>query len=208
MNVRPLYAIAHDIAATWPTPSPHAKTYLKAMHYLVDIDDVFVAGHARRIVRFFLLYSKEWQGAAAERIRAELSEISRQPRANKHILPVAKTPALCELCGIPIQDKYVYGHSVWHVLAKMCPACHFNLGVGFAKGDGALYQLESGGCWRHLHGSCPAAIVVPSASPFSGTVPLIARAKRGRIVRAIAPALRKMLKTLGGWSARLRGRAA
>jgi hypothetical protein len=49
---------------------------------------------------------------------------------------------------------------------------------------------------------------VPTASPFTGTVPLIARAKRGRIVRVIAPALRKMLKTLGGWSARLRGRAA
>src|SRR5438045_9733752 len=92
MTTRPLYAIAQEIAATWQMPSPHAKAYLKAMHYLVGIDDAFSAGNARRIVRCFLLYSKEWLGADADRIKEELREISQQPE-DAPALKVIAAPA-------------------------------------------------------------------------------------------------------------------
>src|SRR6266404_3660526 len=118
---RPLHEIARDIAVTWPTASPHAKAYLKAMHYLIGIDDAFAAGNARRIVRCFLLYSKEWLGPDADRIKEELREISQQPEdapALKVIAaPAANSdgPKVCELCKLRIIDKFVHGHSVWGV---------------------------------------------------------------------------------------------
>src|SRR5438270_6888623 len=114
---RPLHEIARDIAVAWPARSPHAKAYLKAMHYLVGIEDNFAAGNARRIVRCFLLYSKEWQGADADRIKTELREVSDggplAPRANiGHGGPLApradvgsrseattvNAPVVCDLC--------------------------------------------------------------------------------------------------------------
>src|SRR5947209_3844731 len=119
---RPLHEIARDIAATWPVPSPHAKAYLKAMHYLVGIEDNFAAGNARRIVRCFLLYSKQWQGTDAERIKAELREVSDggplAPRADVGSRSEPGTitgPLVCDLCKLPITDKFVHGHRVWGV---------------------------------------------------------------------------------------------
>ena len=78
----------------------------------------------------------------------------------------------------------------------------------FAKGDGALYHRPPDGVWRHLHGACPppAAAPVPPESPFSGRIPLMSRAKRGLIAKAMAPSLRRVAKTLWRWGARLRGK--
>jgi hypothetical protein len=184
MQTRPLYEIAREIAARWPTASPHAKAYLKAMHYLVDIEDSFAAGHARKVVRSFLLYSKEWQGDVAERVKAELRELSKQPEGAATDRPGGNAvrrgvPGVCELCTLQIRDKFVHGHSVWGVLARMCPACHYYIGVGFEKGDGALYQCQADGRWRRLHGTPP---------------------------RGVGPALRTVLAWARGLAARLLGR--
>src|SRR6516225_6588426 len=122
---RPLFEIAREITAAWPVPSPHAKAYLKAMHYVIDIDDSFAAGSARRIVRCFLLYSKEWQGRDAERIKEELRAISLQAEATAPAVAAlaaaphtpaevgADGPSFCGLCKLAITDKFVHGHSVW-----------------------------------------------------------------------------------------------
>ena len=214
---RPLHEIARDIAANWTTPSPHAKAYLKAMHYLIGIDDYFAAGNARRIVRCFLLYSKDWQGPDADRIKAELRDIGQQPESGASLLvggaaasaPATQVsaPVACELCKLPILDKFVHGNSVWGVNARMCPACHYYIGVGFEKGDGALYHRESGGTWHHLHGSAPSSVesMSPSASPITGKIPLLARAKRGKLVRAFAPGMRRVLKIMWRLTVGLRG---
>jgi hypothetical protein len=218
--MRPLYQIALDIGATWQTPSPHAKAYLKAMRYLVDINDSFAAGNARRIVRCFLLYSKDWQGADAERIKEELREIGHQPEDCTPLAPraatgsrsepatiIADVPAACELCALPIKGKYVHGRSVWGVTARMCPACHYYIGVGFEAGNSALYQRDADGYWRHLHGTPPATQPGAAADAsqmsrysVSGRIPLLARAKRGQLVRALVPHLRQCVKVLWGWT--------
>ena len=225
---RPLHQIARDIAATWPVPSPHAKAYLKAMHYLIGIEDNFAAGNAKRIVRCFLLYSKDWQGPDAERLKAELREIGEQgstgvagaesskPRSAGSIrgfedsAPATQitAPVVCELCKLPIIDKFVHGHSVWGINATMCPACHYYIGVGFDKKDGALYHRDAAGTWRHLHGTPPpdSENAAPPPSPITGKIPTLARAKRGRLVRVLSPALRRMLKVMWGWTAGIRGK--
>jgi hypothetical protein len=197
---RPLHEIARDIAATWPTPSPHAKAYLKAMHYLIGIEDYFAAGNARRIVRCFLLYSKEWQGADADRIKTELREVSEGASVipSRHVRSGNITaPVVCELCKVPITDKFVHGNSVWGVNARMCPSCHYYIGIGFEKGDGALYHLEPDGSWQHLHGTPPPCTEgMTVSSPITGKIPMLARAKRGRLVRLLAPGLRRLLKVM------------
>ena len=208
---RPLHEIARDIAATWQTPSPHAKAYLKAMHYLIGIEDSFAAGSARRIVRCFLLYSKEWQGADAERIKAELNEIgSGAPVVSTATAEAATVtaPVACELCKLPIIDKFVHGHSVWGVNAKMCPACHYYIGVGFDKKDGAFFHREANASWHYLHGTAPATTQDAAAppSPITGKIPTLARAKRGRLVRMLSPTMRRVLKVMWGWTSGIRGK--
>ena len=36
----PLYLLGREIVASWPSPDPHARAYLKALHYLVDMDSL------------------------------------------------------------------------------------------------------------------------------------------------------------------------
>ncbi len=201
---RPLYQIALEIDAHWPTPSPHAKAYLKAMRYLIGIEDAFSAGHARRIVRCFLLYSKEWQGEEAERIKAELRDLGKLERDDVTPLPASQgppagvEPAACELCTGPIRGKYVHGTSVFGVVARMCPACHYYIGRDFDQADGALYQLQADGRWQLLHGTGPAgSAAAPTGLPFSGKLPLAARARRSVLWRLLKGAWRSAARLTG-----------
>ena len=57
---RPLFEIARETAADWEKPSPQAKPYLKGMLYLLGVDDHVADLDAMTVLRFFLLYSKEW----------------------------------------------------------------------------------------------------------------------------------------------------
>lgn len=77
-NVRPLHAIALDIASTWKDKNGRsainygAVPYLSAMGSLVGIDDRYGMEDARSIVLYFLSNATTWRGEDARRIKAEL----------------------------------------------------------------------------------------------------------------------------------------
>ena len=78
---RPLFEIAKEIAGDWKTPSPQAKAYLKGLYYLLGMDDHSSPTWMRwRPVRMFLLYSKEWCGPTADRVKAELQDMRARTR--------------------------------------------------------------------------------------------------------------------------------
>lgn len=77
-GVRPLSAIAREIARCWPNMSVHAKPYVNAMGALDSIKDNFYADTAQDVVLRFLVNSGHWRGADARRIKAELRTMLRK----------------------------------------------------------------------------------------------------------------------------------
>ena len=131
------------------------------MFYLLGMDDRSADLDATTTVRFFLLYSKDWQGPVADRIKEELQQMrSRRSPTNAELLAQEKYPGAtlavdgCELCDAPLGNpgKCVDGHSHWSKRARMCMHCHYFLAQGFGVGDGALYFQLNDGTWIHLHG--------------------------------------------------------
>jgi hypothetical protein len=72
---RPIFQIAKEIKASWPTLSPHAAPYLDAMMELDSITDMFWADTGKSIVSYFLSNADYWRGPDARRIKAELKEL-------------------------------------------------------------------------------------------------------------------------------------
>src|SRR2546425_4018621 len=126
---RPLFEIAKEIALDWKTPSPQAKAYLKGMYYLLGMDDRAADLDAMTTVRMFLLYSKDWRGPTAERLKAELlaMRVARAP-TNEDLLKLPQfqpgdvSITHCELCDAPLGTpaKFVEAHTHWKKLARMC----------------------------------------------------------------------------------------
>ena len=72
LNVRPLYAIAHEIRSTWDPVNWTALPYLRAMFDCELITDQYGSDSARSIVAYFLSNAATWRGPDAKRIKAEL----------------------------------------------------------------------------------------------------------------------------------------
>lgn len=75
MTTRPLYEIASDIRANWPTPYFGAVPYIEAMAQLGDISDRYGYEDASGVVAYFLANAKTWRGPEARRIKAELKAL-------------------------------------------------------------------------------------------------------------------------------------
>lgn len=71
-NVRPLYAIAHEIRRDWKNVWFGAVPYLEAMGSLNSIEDNYMYDSARSVVLYFLANSAQWRGETARRIKKEL----------------------------------------------------------------------------------------------------------------------------------------
>src|ERR1043166_3684693 len=130
---RPLFEIAREIAADWKSPSPHAKTYLKGMYYLLGMDDSVADLDAMMAVRMFLLYSREWHGPVAERVKAELTAMrAAHGPTNAEMLAAHSYPAVtlasdhCALCdaALTTPPKMVECHTHWGQCARMCTYCN------------------------------------------------------------------------------------
>jgi len=72
---RPLYVIAAEIRKDWKNVYFAAVPYLKALHQLNSIDDMFIMEPADMIVRYFLGNATTWRGETARRIKAELKDM-------------------------------------------------------------------------------------------------------------------------------------
>ena len=72
---RPLHKIAFEIGTNWDNVYFGAVPYLKALHQLNSIDDMFIMEPADMIVRYFLGNATTWRGETARRIKAELKDM-------------------------------------------------------------------------------------------------------------------------------------
>lgn len=191
---RPLFEIAQEVASDWKETSPQAKTYLKGMFYLLGMDDQVADLDATTAVRMFLLYSKGWTGAVAERVKTELAAM-RSTRLPKNADLFASIPFpvcdvaidCCELCEASLGTipKFVDAHTHWNSRARMCMHCGFFLSPGVDLGDGAVYMLNTSGAWCHLHG-------VPKALPTCSKVGVRDKSKSVRTLPK--PRLRHRIK--------------
>jgi len=173
---RPLFEIAKEISADWQRPSPQAKTYLKGMYYLLGMDDYAADLNATTTVRMFLLYSKEWTGPVAERVKAELQAMrSTGTPTNADLLGQIAFPKCdvaithCELCDVSLGSpaKFVEGYTHWGARARMCMHCNYCNSMGLIEGDGALCITAADGTWLKLHGEP----VAPAHPPAQDTAP-------------------------------------
>jgi hypothetical protein len=202
---RPLFEIAAEIAKTWDKPSPQARTFLKAMHYLVGMDDTAADIDADRAVRFFLQNSKDWTGITADRIKSELQRMrsSKQPTnrnwlASKTVRGSLITPSHCALCEVALSHKYVEGHARRSTCAAMCVHCNLFLGTGLDRGDGALYLARPEGGWVHVHGQPNASVPMEAAPIRRSPAKPDAVKLRYRIKRLRNRVFRKLAKMAGG----------
>jgi hypothetical protein len=79
--VRPISAIARDIAATWPKPYFGAVPYLRAMCELDTMAGQYFEDSAVSVVSYFLANAQTWKGEDARRIKAELNAMIKAQRA-------------------------------------------------------------------------------------------------------------------------------
>lgn len=75
---RLLCEIAEEIRATWRPPFYGAVPYLNAMARLGPLTDTYGADSARSVVAYFLTNAGRWHGPTAQRIKAELREMTGQ----------------------------------------------------------------------------------------------------------------------------------
>jgi hypothetical protein len=69
---RPLYVIAREINASWPTVYFAAVPYVAAMVNLSTVNDMYMSESGRDIVNRFLVNAGTWRGETARRVKAEL----------------------------------------------------------------------------------------------------------------------------------------
>src|SRR5205823_2269422 len=106
--------------------------YLKGMFYLLGMDDCVADLDAMTAVRMFLLYSRDWKGTVADRVKAELSSMRSSHRpTNAELLAaipfaVAEQANTCEMCDIVLGTpaKLVECHTHWGRCARMCAHCN------------------------------------------------------------------------------------
>lgn len=75
---RLLCEIAEEIRAVWRPPFYGAVPYLNAMARLGPLSDTYGADSARSVVAYFLTNAGRWHGPTAQRIKAELREMTGQ----------------------------------------------------------------------------------------------------------------------------------
>jgi len=75
--MRPINAIAREIAQDWRKPYFGAVPYLNAMSTLDDINQPYGYDSGESIVRYFLSNATTWRGDTARRVKAELKEMLR-----------------------------------------------------------------------------------------------------------------------------------
>jgi hypothetical protein len=165
------------------------------MYYLLGMDDRVADLDAMTAVRMFLLYSKDWAGAVAERVKAELQSMRLTKAPTNLDLITAHsfdqselTISHCEMCAgdLGTPAKFVEAYTHWKKLTRMCMHCSYFLSPGIDLGDGAIYMAMADGQWRRLHGRAQlveAAPPSPAAAPFTDCLP--------------KPKLRYRLKFLG-----------
>jgi hypothetical protein len=161
------------------------------------MDDRVADLDAMTTVRMFLLYSKDWCGPTADRVKAELQDMRRAnaPTNNDLLLsPQFQSSDLsithCELCEAPLGKpaKFVEAHTHWKQRARMCMHCSYFLSPGIDLGDGAIYIALPDGRWCCLHGT-PMVLAPQPASIAAST---------SDAVNALSkPRLRQRLKYLG-----------
>lgn len=52
-------------------------------------------------------------------------------------------PANCDLCHVPLSDKFVDGATRFGPWAIMCPGCHRDQALGLGTGRGQMYDLQT-----------------------------------------------------------------
>jgi hypothetical protein len=195
---RPLFEIAREISIDWTNPSPSAKTYLKGMYYLLGMDDHVADLDSATTIRMFLLYSKQWTGQNAERIKVELQNMRTTRRPTNADLLAAHQFAVtdvsiscCELCGTSFgaPPKHVQAYTHWNECARMCMHCAFFLSRGIDSGDGAVFMATGDEVWCHLHGQANAA------TPYNEAVRSEKPKTRKRLL--VKPKLRYRFKRYG-----------
>jgi len=72
MKHRDLYIIAGEIYKDWNKVYFGAVPYLKAMHEMQSINDMYGMDSAKSVVRYFLSNATTWRGDTARRIKLEL----------------------------------------------------------------------------------------------------------------------------------------
>jgi hypothetical protein len=193
---RPLFEIAKEIALDWKVPTPQAKAYLKGLYYLVGMDDRVADLDAMTTVRMLLLYSKDWRGDTADRVKAELQAMrSAKAPINADLLQLPHLQAVscsithCELCDASLGSpaKFVEAYTHWKQRARMCMHCSYFLSPGIDLGDGALYIQLANGNWCCLHGMPTLLVAEPVSVGDAALAP----------TEVTKPKLRHQLKFLG-----------
>ena len=72
MTHRPIYEIAREIDRTWPKVWFGAVPYLRAMHQIDTINEMYGCDTAKSVIIYFLSNATTWRGEDARRIKAEL----------------------------------------------------------------------------------------------------------------------------------------
>ena len=72
---RPIHTIADDISRHWDNPYFGAVPYLRAMHCIQNIDDMYGLDSARSVVLYFLSNATTFRGEDARRLKAELRDM-------------------------------------------------------------------------------------------------------------------------------------
>lgn len=81
---RPLYEIASEIRKDWKKPYFGAKPYLDAMQSLHSVGENYGWDDGRSIVLYFLANATTWKGETARRVKAELKQLTSQPKKDSH----------------------------------------------------------------------------------------------------------------------------
>ena len=74
--VRPIYAVACEIAADWKKPYFGAVPYLDAMKSIGTIDEMYGADTAKSVVLYFLSNAATYRGDTARRLKTELKRMA------------------------------------------------------------------------------------------------------------------------------------
>jgi hypothetical protein len=58
----------------------------------------------------------------------------------KHWL--GEIPKACQICGLPIKEKFIDGATRYGPWAILCPSCHRDIGRGLGTGRGQEYTYN------------------------------------------------------------------
>jgi hypothetical protein len=174
------------------------------------MDDVVADLDASTTVRMLLLYSKEWTGPIADRVKAELVAMRKSMRpTNAELLAssaFAANPIAidgCELCDAPLGQppKFVEAYTHWNARARMCMHCSFFLSPGFDLGDGALFICDDQNAWRHVHGEAKVPAVQTQTKPTTKrkTMNVYQAPLHFRVRRFGRKVIKKCASVVQGW---------